>query len=794
MPPSICLRSFSQLSLDTTARASMASRTLVHPQIAYFSTSAARYANPVPKRKGMSAPAKKGTRTLNVKKGRSSAQDTGKRPAQGERKAARKRIVLTNDNALEVASLKDMSKADVLNEANQGRVLGIPEATVDALRAAEAFKTTQGWSLFRRPATLMRKETIELANIMRAAEDQKITARRILSGERLSGKSTLLLQGLSMAFLREWVVINLPEAQDIINAHTDYAPLPDSQPMQYTQDTYTANLLSQILKANPNLEKIKVTTSPTLPLALPKNATLKQLIELGIVNPEASWPVFTALWQELTQPGRPPIMLAIDGTAHMMKESDYLNAEVNPIHSFDLTIIRHFIDHLSGAKSLPNGGVVLAATSQSNAPATPALDFSIQVAEARQVDPNALPRWNPYKSIDPRVMEALRDLHKPTTKDGVERLEVIKVGRLSKDEARSIMEYYAESGMLRAKVDDGFVTEKWSLAGMGNIGELERASGLGFIGAGTDTSTLLSDLQAAAKLIYDAKIKTGNGVMPIGIGFINWGANLSSAITLIEQYKPAAAWFFAPASISSLCDWTSQTRKVSPQTKIWVQIGSVQEASQILLAARPDVLVVQGTDAGGHGLVRGASLMTLFPEVSDKVHCTCREERIPPPILVAAGGIVEARGAAAAFALGASGIVLGTRLLASPEANISNGYKDEIIRASDGGQSTVRTKVYDNLRGTTGWAATHNARGVINKSYVDAMAGMDEKENKKLYEEEMKKGEAGWGPAARMTTYAGSGVGLVKEIKPAGNIVREVREGSRAVLHMLGSSIFAGKL
>ncbi|KAL5379041.1 hypothetical protein DPSP01_008677 [Paraphaeosphaeria sporulosa] len=480
MPPPTCLRSFSQLSLDSAARASMASRARAHAQMACFSTSAARYANPVSKKKGM-AQTKKGNKTLNVKKGRNTVQDTGKRPAQGERKAARKRIVLTNDNALEVATLKDMTKADVLSEANQGRVLGIPEATVDALRAVEAFKTTQGWSLFRRPATLMRKETIELAKVMKAAEDDKKTLRRVLSGERLSGKSTLLLQGLSMAFVRQWIVINLPEAQDIINAHTEYAPLPDSQPTQYTQETYTASLLSQILKANntaenPMLEKIKVTTSPALPLALPADATLKQLIELGIVNPEASWPVFVALWQELTQPGRPPIMLAVDGTAHMMKESDYLNAEVKPIHSFDLTIIRHFIDHLSGAKSLPNGGVILAATSQSNAPSTPALDFSVQVAEARQVDPSKTPRWNPYKNIDPRVMEALKDLHSPTAKEQLKPLDVIKVGGLSKDEARSIMEYYAESGMLRAKIDDGFVTEKWSLAGMGNIGELERAS------------------------------------------------------------------------------------------------------------------------------------------------------------------------------------------------------------------------------------------------------------------------------------------------------------------------------
>lgn len=211
MPPSLCVRSFSQLSLDATARSSIASRSLVHPQIAYFSTSAARYANPSPKKGKLTAAPKRGQRTLNVKKGKSAHQDSGKRPGVGERKAARKRIVLTNDNALEVTSLKDMTKANILNEANQGKVLGIPEATVDGLRVLEAFKTTQGWSMFRRPATLVRKETVELAKLVKDVEGQKKTIRRILSGDRLSGKSTLVLQALSMGLLREWIVINIPE-------------------------------------------------------------------------------------------------------------------------------------------------------------------------------------------------------------------------------------------------------------------------------------------------------------------------------------------------------------------------------------------------------------------------------------------------------------------------------------------------------------------------------------------------------------------------------------------------------
>lgn len=162
------------------------------------------------------APPKRGQRTLNVKKGRKDpGGDSGKRPAPGERKAQRKRIVLRNDNALEVAGLKDLDKATALSEANHGEVRGIPDDVVDALRALGAFKPTQGWGLFWRPAMLMRKETIRLASVLKEVEDSaagnKKTIRRVLSGQRLGGKSTLLLQGMAMAFLRDWVVINLPE-------------------------------------------------------------------------------------------------------------------------------------------------------------------------------------------------------------------------------------------------------------------------------------------------------------------------------------------------------------------------------------------------------------------------------------------------------------------------------------------------------------------------------------------------------------------------------------------------------
>lgn len=312
--------------------------------------------------------------------------------------------------------------------------------------------------------------------------------------------------------------------------------------------------------------------------------------------------------------------------------------------------------------------------------------------------------------------------------------------------------------------------------------EISVAGGLGFIGSGTDTSTLASDLATAASLLSKTSLADYKETLPIGVGFINWGASLEIAAPLIAQYRPAAVWFFAPASLESLKEWTTQSRDASPKTKVWVQVGSVKEAMSVIKEVQPDVLVVQGTDAGGHGLAQGASLITLLPEVQDTVAQVCAAENLRLPTLIGAGGIMDARGASAALVLGAQGVVLGTRLLAAREAKISNGYRQEVLRAGDGGQTTARTKVYDVLRGTTGWAPTHNGRGIINKSYVDAMAGMNEEENKTLYERETAKGDEGWGVDGRMTTYAGSGVGLVKEIKGAAEIVEEVRSGTNEVM------------
>ncbi|KAL3463777.1 hypothetical protein BJX64DRAFT_298750 [Aspergillus heterothallicus] len=288
---------------------------------------------------------------------------------------------------------------------------------------------------------------------------------------------------------------------------------------------------------------------------------------------------------------------------------------------------------------------------------------------------------------------------------------------------------------------------------------VSEAGGLGFLAGGFDVSSLESKLEEVAQLIQR---------------FLNWGADLAKSIAVIGKYRPCAAWFFGPKSMpDDLQPWAEQVRTVTNgQTK----------AVAVVETLEPDVLVVQGSDAGGHGLARSASIITLVPEVKDTLAKRQLKSDIP---LLAAGGIVDGRGMAASLALGASGVAMGTRFLASSEANIAHGYQDEVIRVSDGGATSVRSTVYDRVRGILDWPTRYDGRGIINKSYTDAMNGMSDEENRALYEEELKKGDLGWGPDARLTTYAGTGVGLVNETLPAADILASVIQGAQEILQHL---------
>ena len=116
--------------------------------------------------------------------------------------------------------MENITVENMIDGRLRGSVLGIPGPLVDQLRAAEAFKPTQGWKMFRRPGMLVRRETLEMGELIErmTAQDpsQRNTIRRILVGEKGSGKSMMLLQSMIMAFLKGWTVIHLPEGKQIL--------------------------------------------------------------------------------------------------------------------------------------------------------------------------------------------------------------------------------------------------------------------------------------------------------------------------------------------------------------------------------------------------------------------------------------------------------------------------------------------------------------------------------------------------------------------------------------------------
>ncbi|KAL4919224.1 hypothetical protein BDW62DRAFT_179699 [Aspergillus aurantiobrunneus] len=313
---------------------------------------------------------------------------------------------------------------------------------------------------------------------------------------------------------------------------------------------------------------------------------------------------------------------------------------------------------------------------------------------------------------------------------------------------------------------------------------VSRAGGLGFLGPSVKTQDMLSDLKQARDLVNTSHAPSPSPfpsispaeLLPIGVGFQLWSDDLDVAVSAIAQYKPCAAWLYAPRhGQTDLNTWSVRIRSASPQTQVWVQIGTVAEAEALVAVGseRPDVVVVQGAEAGGHGRASdGLGLTSLFPEVADALERA--GSHIP---LFAAGGISDARGVLAALAMGASGAVMGTRFLASREARISAGYQAEIVRAREGAVSTTRTLLYNHLRGTFGWPREYSPRTIINRSFVEFQEGKPFEALKKLHDEALKAGDAGWGFEGRLATYAGASVGLVNDVRGAEEIVFDCREG-----------------
>ncbi len=220
---------------------------------------------------------------------------------------------------------------------------------------------------------------------------------------------------------------------------------------------------------------------------------------------------------------------------------------------------------------------------------------------------------------------------------------------------------------------------------------VSRAGGLGVVG-GAYAGTLGGEPDLDTEL---ALAKSGK----FGVGFITWALERApQMLTKALQYSPYCVFL----SFGDPSPFAAEIAKAGA-----VLICQVQFLSQIEIALKAGAaaVVVQGAEAGGHGASR--STFPFVPEAADYL-----KQHSPGTLLLAAGGVADGRGLAATLMLGADGVVVGTRLWASAEALTPQAHTDKAIAVT--GDSTVRTKVLDALRGVP-WPREYSFRFLKNK-------------------------------------------------------------------------------
>ena len=195
-------------------------------------------------------------------------------------------------------------------------------------------------------------------------------------------------------------------------------------------------------------------------------------------------------------------------------------------------------------------------------------------------------------------------------------------------------------------------------------------------------------------------------------------------------------------------------------------ISTVAEA-KVAARAGADIIVAQGTEGGGHIGLMGT--MPLVPMVVSAV--------APIPVL-AAGGVADGRGLAAALALGADGVLLGTRFLATDESPIAKGFKQAILDSD--GHDTLVTDIPDVASGNT-WPGAYVR--VRRNRFIEEWMGRDNELRRRRAEVSAQLREAAQaGDPDRGAVMIGQTAGLIDRIEPAADLVRQISRDTEAIL------------
>jgi nitronate monooxygenase len=270
------------------------------------------------------------------------------------------------------------------------------------------------------------------------------------------------------------------------------------------------------------------------------------------------------------------------------------------------------------------------------------------------------------------------------------------------------------------------------------------AGGLGFIGGGYGDREWLEREIAAA------------GNARLGIGFITWSLARQPALLDLALDRAPEAVFLSFGDIAPFAATVAAS-----SSRLIAQVQTLDQARRALDAGA-DVLVAQGTEAGGHGGARAT--LPFVPAVVDLA------DRVQ---VVAAGGIADGRGLAASLMLGAAGVLCGTAFFAAREALSHPNAKKAAVAGF--GDDTLRSSVIDIAR-RLDWPADWNIRTLRN-----AFLSRWEHDTDGLREAAAEEGPrymqaAAAGDMATAATIVGEAVDLVRSSRPAAAILTAMEE------------------
>jgi len=285
---------------------------------------------------------------------------------------------------------------------------------------------------------------------------------------------------------------------------------------------------------------------------------------------------------------------------------------------------------------------------------------------------------------------------------------------------------------------------------------VSNGGGLGMVGAGRGNIDWVD---------RELSIVTQQTDRPWGIGFITWTTN-STAIEHALKWKPAAVML-------SFGDPSPYVQTIRAAGAVLIlQVTDLEEARRAMDVGA-DVIVAQGTESGGHGARHGRSTLPFVPVVVDLVS--------PTPVL-AAGGIADGRGVAAALALGAAGALIGTRFQATNEALIDPAISKAIVEGR--AEETERSSVLDIVRGST-WPAQYSAR-TLSHPFLEQWRGREQElaqdDGAKLaYQDGVTRGEF-----PPLPVWAGEAVDLIRDLQSASDLVKALATQAEEALARAG--------